>query len=241
MQITFLGASHGVPEANRRCSCTLIETNGRYYFIDMGVNAIDALRTRGIEVEDVKGIFITHMHGDHTNGLISFVDLISWYFQTADPEICLPNLEGVEAIRAWLKANHCEMRDLRFKKITDGTIFDDGYLKVTAIPTQHCPDSHAFFVEAEGKAVLFTGDLKRQGKADRICHLRGRTLPGDRLRARFGRLSHKAGARQPLRAVEYPERHAACGNARSAARQICERRHANHALNSYAKRSAPLW
>ena len=51
MQITFLGASHGVPEANRRCSCTLIETNGRYYFIDMGVNAIDALRTRGIEVE----------------------------------------------------------------------------------------------------------------------------------------------------------------------------------------------
>ena len=70
MQITFLGASHGVPEANRRCSCTLIETNGRYYFIDMGVNAIDALRTRGIEVEDVKGIFITHMHGDHTNGLI---------------------------------------------------------------------------------------------------------------------------------------------------------------------------
>ena len=55
MQITFLGASHGVPEANRRCSCTLIETNGRYYFIDMGVNAIDALRTRGIEVEDVKG------------------------------------------------------------------------------------------------------------------------------------------------------------------------------------------
>ena len=160
MQITFLGASHGVPEANRRCSCTLIETNGRYYFIDMGVNTIDALRTRGIEVEDVKGIFITHMHGDHTNGLISFVDLISWYFKTADPEICLPNLEGVEAIRAWLKANHCEMRDLRFKKVTDGTIFDDGYLKVTAIPTQHCPDSHAFFVEVEGKAVLFTGDLK---------------------------------------------------------------------------------
>ncbi len=52
------------------------------------------------------------------------------------------------------------MRDLRFKKVTDGTIFDDGYLKFTAIPTQHCPDSHAFFVEAEGKAVLFTGNLK---------------------------------------------------------------------------------
>ena len=219
MQITFLGASHGVPEANRRCSCTLIETNGRYYFIDMGVNAIDALRTRGIEVEDVKGIFITHMHGDHTNGLISFVDLISWYFKTADPEICLPNLEGVEAIRAWLKANHCEMRDLRFKKVTDGTIFDDGYLKVTAIPTQHCPDSHAFFVEAEGKAVLFTGDLKHPN-------------------VDFPKIAKE----KPTEFIICEaERHAACGNARSAARQIRERRHANHALNSYAKRSAPFW
>ncbi len=65
----------------------------------MGVNAIDALRTRGIEVEDVKGIFITHVHGDLTYKRAHLICRpYHWYFKTADPEIYLPNLEGVEAI-----------------------------------------------------------------------------------------------------------------------------------------------
>jgi len=38
--------------------------------------------------------------------------------------------------------------------------FDDGTLRVTAIPTQHCPHSHAFLLEAEGKSIVFTGDLR---------------------------------------------------------------------------------
>ena len=28
MKITFLGSSHGVPSAERYCSCTMIEVNG---------------------------------------------------------------------------------------------------------------------------------------------------------------------------------------------------------------------
>ena len=44
-------------------------------------------------------------------------------------------------------------------------IFDDGNLRVTAIPVEHCPGAHAFLLEAEGKRVVFTGDLKA-GMAD---------------------------------------------------------------------------
>ena len=53
MRITFIGASHGVPEPNRKCSCTLIEISGRYYFVDMGTPAIDHLVTAGIPVDAV--------------------------------------------------------------------------------------------------------------------------------------------------------------------------------------------
>jgi hypothetical protein len=41
-----------------------------------------------------------------------------------------------------------------------GVVFDDGTLKVTAIPTQHHVPSYSFLLEAEGQRILFTGDLK---------------------------------------------------------------------------------
>jgi len=138
----------------------MIEISGRYYFIDMGTPPIDHLVTAGIPVDAVKGVFITHMHGDHTNGLVSFVDLLSWYFKSADPVICLPDLEGVIAIENWIKATQSTPRALRYKEVREGEIFDDGFLKVTAIPTRHIESSFAFFLEAEGKIMLFTGDLK---------------------------------------------------------------------------------
>lgn len=164
MKITVIGSSHGVPEANRKCACYLIEVGKNVYFVDMGTSGIDALRVRGIDVEAVKAVFITHMHGDHTNGLIPFVDLITWYFKNADPEIYLPVPEAADAIRAWLKVtlNGEEMK-ARFRQVTPGVMYDDGVLKVTSIPTQHCYKSGAYLIEAEGKAVLFTGDLKNPG------------------------------------------------------------------------------
>jgi len=160
MRITFIGASHGVPEPNRKCSCTMIEINGRYYFIDMGTPSIDHLVTAGIPVDAVKGIFITHMHGDHTNGLISFVDLISWYFKTADPTICLPNIEGAKVIDDWIKVTQSSAREIHYEEIQPWVIYDDGSIKVTAISTLHAERSYAFFIEAEGKSILFTGDLR---------------------------------------------------------------------------------
>lgn len=164
MKITIIGSSHGVPEANRKCSCILVQTGGNVYLVDMGTSGMDPLRRRGIPVESVKGIFITHMHGDHTNGLVEFVDLITWYFRDADPVICLPDPEAGAVIDKWLEVTHNGCRkDIRYEKTRPGLVFDDGFLRVTAIPTQHTEASYAYLLEAEGKRTLVTGDLKRPG------------------------------------------------------------------------------
>ena len=64
MRITFFGTSHGVPEAHRRCSSALITLgsgeNARRYIIDMGLNAIDEMRTRNLPVDSVKAVFIPY-------------------------------------------------------------------------------------------------------------------------------------------------------------------------------------
>ncbi len=164
MKITFLGSSHGVPETHRKCSCIMIEVGENIYFVDMGTPAIDQLRRRGKSIDAVKGVFITHMHGDHTNGLIQFVDLIAWYFKTPTPVIVLPDPKAEQVINGWLDVTlNGHQTALEFRQTKEGVVYDDGVLKVTAIATQHCKDSHAYVLEAEGKTVLCTGDLRNPG------------------------------------------------------------------------------
>ncbi len=165
MKITFLGSSHGVPEPNRKCSCIMLEAGENVYFIDMGTPAIDQLVRRGISIDRVKGVFITHMHGDHTNGLIQFVDLITWYYKTPDPVICLPIPEAKNVINSWLEVTlNGHTKELEYRETRPGIVFDDGVIRVTAIATRHCLKSYSYLVECEGKSVLFTGDLRRPGE-----------------------------------------------------------------------------
>ena len=72
IRITFLGTSHGVPEKDRFCSSTLIEIGDDRYLVDMGGPVTETLIRRDIPLETIKAVFITHPHGDHTNGLIGF-------------------------------------------------------------------------------------------------------------------------------------------------------------------------
>ena len=168
MRIVFLGTSHGYPEANRKCSSSMIEVSDKRYFIDMGCDAINELINRGIKPECVDAIFITHMHGDHTNGLVPYLELASWMYKTADPEIFIPGScdDISECLKNWFALNGSPKRDFRFKEVQEGVIFDDGVLKVTAVRTKHCAISYSYIVEAEGKSVLFSGDLSKHPAND---------------------------------------------------------------------------
>ena len=161
MKITFFGSSHGVPEPHRKCSCTLVETGGKKYLIDAGMDPVDELVTRGIGIEEISAVFITHLHGDHTDGLIHMADLLSWYYKTASPSFYVPKLGLRDAMKPWLAIQGVNLReDLEFTEIREGLFYDDGVLRVTAFRTGHIDVSYAFMLEAEGRKVLFTGDMK---------------------------------------------------------------------------------
>ena len=160
MWFSIMGLSHRVPETKLKCACTMIQAGGITYFIDMGSQVIEELIDRGIPVESVKAVFVTHMHGDHTNGLISFFDLCNWYFRAAEPLILLPEEKGLNAMFGWIEANGTALRGIRTGVINEGITYDDGTLKVTAVRTKHSAVSYSYVVEAEGKRILFTGDLK---------------------------------------------------------------------------------
>ena len=165
MKITFLGTSHGVPAADRFCSCTMLEVNEALYFIDAGAPLADVLIRRGVGMDKLRAIFATHMHSDHTVGIAALADLFNWYYRHDSMDIYLTERRGIEAFSELLRAMEGGLDEarLRFRLMTADTVYEDGNIRLTPIPTGHIAfqnrPSFAYLVEAEGKKALFSGDL----------------------------------------------------------------------------------
>lgn len=161
MRITILGSGHGVPEAHKKCTSILIEVGADRYIVDAGCDINMELADRRIHPDSVKAIFITHPHNDHIDGLYSFLGLLAWFYKTANPEVYVPNEKCASLVHTYLDTFGFKLRpEQKLEIVGEGVIYDDGVLKVTSFATQHCPNSHAFLIEAEGKRVLCSGDLK---------------------------------------------------------------------------------
>ncbi len=170
MKIKFLGTSHGVPETTRRCTSVLLEASGCHYLIDAGAPIADELTRAGVAFADIRAVFITHLHGDHVDGLVQFTDLCNWYYRTAQPTFFTPDIALKNALDAWQTAIEGKpLREYEWNEIQEGEIYADEAIRVTAIRTRHQdidqPNyrrySYAFSVEecATGRRILFTGDL----------------------------------------------------------------------------------
>ena len=167
MKITFFGTSHGRMQKDRHCSCTLIESGCKKYIIDAGAPVADLLTFYGIPFDSIDSVFITHMHGDHVNGLIGYVDLLLWAYKDADPLLCFPENGSYERMESWLSILHDGKmpKTIRHRIIDKGEFFNDGTITVKAIPNGHLEQagrpSFSFLIREKNKNVLFTGDLKR--------------------------------------------------------------------------------
>ena len=164
MKITFLGTSHGVPASDRYCSSSMIEVNGSVYLIDAGAPAADLLIRRGVNLDTVKAVFTTHLHGDHVFGVIQMASLFNWFFKTADADFYLTEQAGIDAIGRTIETIDGPLCGrVRLKLMDENTVYEDENIRVTPFPTQHLAGAgrpaYSYLIEAEGKKVLFSGDL----------------------------------------------------------------------------------
>jgi ribonuclease BN (tRNA processing enzyme) len=98
------------------------------------------------------------MHGDHTAGLFEFTDLYNWYFK-GDPVVHLPKEGAAELITEW-NTGLSHTSKTTFGLVREGAVYDDGTLRVSAVPTTHISNAFSYIVEAEGKRVFFSGDFR---------------------------------------------------------------------------------
>ncbi len=167
MKLTFFGTSHGAPEVGRFCSGTLLETDGVSYLVDCGAPVDALMLNSGKRIEDLRAIFVTHMHEDHMGTLPAMLKEFGHYHPTAHGTFYLPEEQDIEAFLAWNRVMQQDGYDparVSFSAVAPGVIHDDAHVTVTAYRTEHIRPrpsyAYDFFCKAEDKHVLFTGDLR---------------------------------------------------------------------------------
>ena len=168
MRVKFLGTAAGVPSVGRECSSVMIEVCGYIYLIDTGASVTHKLCDADISVDKIRAVFFTHYHLDHMYGLSDILRVVNKR-KTGAPSTHYYFTEKL-AIDAWKKYFTEAVGEIDeslnvFHLYEPDVIFSDENIKVTATPNAHLKKynrpSYSFTVEAEGKRLVFSGDLSQ--------------------------------------------------------------------------------
>lgn len=161
MKITFVGTSHGVPSADRYCSCYMIESGDKIYMVDAGAPAADSILRANREINDFKALFTTHVHADHTAGAFGLMSLMNWYYKQSSGDFFFTSEAQVKATAAWFAASADPLTDgrVKLKLAVEGEVYKDENIRVEYIPNKHMDNSYSILITEGEKRVLFGGDF----------------------------------------------------------------------------------
>ena len=177
LKFTFLGTCSGTePMPNRHHSSVILELGDKYYWFDAGENCSHRAYTTGVDVARVRAVFISHMHVDHIGGLANLMSVIRKVHRvTGIPQInnnCydifVPSLKTLNSVKdvAGIPTAPCKGVNAIEHEISDGVLYEDENLRVTALHNTHLKETgekgwhaYSFLIEAEGKRVVFSGDV----------------------------------------------------------------------------------
>ena len=167
MRITTLGTSHGDHTYCRFNSSTLFEIGGASYLVDAGEPVNGLMIRAGKRFGPLRAVFVTHMHEDHVGGAPDLIKALAKYCKDGQhTHIHLPEAEAIDALAGWVAAMHVKWPNpaVTLSAVAEGQVYDDGTLCVHAEPTAHLGNSalptFAYVLEAEGRRIVCTGDLR---------------------------------------------------------------------------------
>ena len=178
MRVTLLGTGCPPPVMNRFGPSTLVEAGDQKFVFDAGRGAMQRLTQLNIKWNDVKGVFLTHLHSDH---VVGFPDLwlTGWILA---PGRSMPlhvwGPRGTSKMMFHLKQAY--EADIHFrlqiegertlpkgvvilpKDIQEGIVYDRGGVKITAFAVDHglVKPAFGYRIDYAGHSVVLSGDTR---------------------------------------------------------------------------------
>ena len=176
LHVAFCGTGSPLPSRDRAAACTAVIANGRIFIFDMGEGSGETLSLMGFPLDKIQGVWLTHLHSDHFEGLGPFT-LQRWAGSSAGTPLAVFGPEGVLEITEGYNAVYRIDSTYRIahhgadvvkpsgfgmagKAITPGPVYDDGGVRITAFAVDHDPIKPAFGyrVDWKGRSVTISGD-----------------------------------------------------------------------------------
>ena len=178
-ELVMLGTGTPRPDPQRSGPAAAVVVNGEAYLLDCGpgvVRRAAAAKSKGISaltVTNIKTVFITHLHSDHTLGYPDLI-LSPWVVGRKVPLSAygpggLSNMthhileaykEDIDVRINGLEQGNKTGNVVQVHEIKPGIIYRDANVTVTAFPVKHGSWKEAFgykFVSAD-RTIVFSGD-----------------------------------------------------------------------------------
>jgi ribonuclease Z len=176
IEVILIGTGFPRPDPAHAGAATVVVAGDKWFLVDAGRGATLRIAATDLKYDDMRAVFLTHLHSDHTAGLPDLF-ITSWQFGRKTRPLELYGPRGTKRLsRAMLDFFHDDIhyrRDLLEKHpaagatiqthiINEGVVYDDGDVRVTAFLEDHRPVEPAFGYrfETRGKSIVVSGDTR---------------------------------------------------------------------------------
>jgi ribonuclease Z len=223
MKIIPLGTSSGKPTLRRNVSALAVVGEGEWWLFDCGEGTQTQIARAGISPQKLAGVFISHLHGDHFNGLPGLLSTMS--LDQREKELTLVGPTGIdEYLRLLAKLKICHVNyPLRLREfdaqyfagVEQELVYESARFTVTTRPLDHRIFALGYRLEEKTKPGRF--NLER-AKALGVPPgpLYSRLQSGQSITLEDGRMIHPSevlGPPRPGKVVSYCLDTRPCANA----------------------------
>lgn len=140
IKVTILGCASAKPTANRHPSAQIVNVDEQYYLVDAGEGVQKQMFRYGINPLKLRGIFISHLHGDHVFGVFPLISTLGLYGRRTPLKIFAPRPFG-EILESHLRYFDpdlpYEVEWVEVDTTAHRIIFENNSLEVWSIPLRH--------------------------------------------------------------------------------------------------------